>query len=265
MPSDLPICRKKFGHLRCERKSSHQRCSHTQSDPQTFRQLGWMISLQMVHSIRDRLNFSSSDSTVSSFPASPQAKHTAVWGNTGWRTTSPQTLVTGAGERTLTVSQASLVMYESEVYGCIYRSALPEQTRLLHPARSTKLFHVFAEVALAALGPHAGLTAPATCPSPPCPSQRLTARHPLCIQLTDVHTHVSKCEDTQQLSVYFISNFHKTSKVRCNTTVTDLCVVWTAENLINLLKGNRKLCLACHQVKCCQYIYEWAILSKCQT
>lgn len=44
----------------------------------TFRQLGWMISLQMVHSIRERLNFSSADSTVSSFPASPHAKHTAV-------------------------------------------------------------------------------------------------------------------------------------------------------------------------------------------
>lgn len=44
----------------------------------TFRQLGWMISLQMVHSIRERLNFSSSESTVSSFPASPHAKHTAV-------------------------------------------------------------------------------------------------------------------------------------------------------------------------------------------
>lgn len=43
-----------------------------------LRQLGWMISLQMVHSIRDRLNFSSSESTVSSFPASPHAKHTAV-------------------------------------------------------------------------------------------------------------------------------------------------------------------------------------------
>lgn len=71
--------------------------------------------------------------------------------------------------------------------GFIYRSALPEQTRLFHSARSTKLLHVFAEVALAALGPHAGLTASATCPSPPRPpSQRLTARHPLCIQLRNI-------------------------------------------------------------------------------
>lgn len=44
-----------------------------------------MISLQMVHSMRHRLNLSSGSSTVSSFPASPQAKHTAVWGSTGYR------------------------------------------------------------------------------------------------------------------------------------------------------------------------------------
>lgn len=51
----------------------------------TLRQLGWTISLQMEHSMSIRLNFSSSSSTVSSLPASPQTRHTAVWGRTGWR------------------------------------------------------------------------------------------------------------------------------------------------------------------------------------
>lgn len=49
----------------------------------TLRQRGCMISLQIVHSIRLRLNLSSSPSTVSSFPASPHARHTAVCGSTG--------------------------------------------------------------------------------------------------------------------------------------------------------------------------------------
>lgn len=63
------------------------------------------------------------------------------------------------------------------------RYALSHDAGLLHPAWSTKLLHVLAEVALAALGPHTRLTAPAPCPPPPRASQRLTARHPLCIQL----------------------------------------------------------------------------------
>lgn len=49
----------------------------------TFRQPGWTISLQIVHSMRLKLNFSSSPSTVSSFPASPHKRHTAVCGSTG--------------------------------------------------------------------------------------------------------------------------------------------------------------------------------------
>lgn len=49
----------------------------------TLRHPGCMISLQMEHSISMRLNLLSSSSTVSSFPASPHTKHTAVWGNTG--------------------------------------------------------------------------------------------------------------------------------------------------------------------------------------
>lgn len=49
----------------------------------TLRHPGCMISLQMEHSISMRLNLLSSSSTVSSFPASPHTRHTAVWGNTG--------------------------------------------------------------------------------------------------------------------------------------------------------------------------------------
>lgn len=41
--------------------------------------------MQMEHSISMRLNLPSSSSTVSSFPASPHTRHTAVWGSTGWR------------------------------------------------------------------------------------------------------------------------------------------------------------------------------------
>lgn len=48
-----------------------------------FRQPGWTISLQIVHSMRLKPNFSSSPSTVSSFPASPHKRHTAVCGSTG--------------------------------------------------------------------------------------------------------------------------------------------------------------------------------------
>lgn len=51
----------------------------------TLRHPGWMISLQMEHSMSMRLNLPSSSSTVSSFPASPHTRHTAVWGSTGWR------------------------------------------------------------------------------------------------------------------------------------------------------------------------------------
>lgn len=49
----------------------------------TLRHPGCIISLQMEHSISMRLNLLSSSSTVSSFPASPHTRHTAVWGNTG--------------------------------------------------------------------------------------------------------------------------------------------------------------------------------------
>lgn len=49
----------------------------------TLRHPGCMISLQMEHSISMRLNLLSSSSTVSSFPASPHTRHTAVWGSTG--------------------------------------------------------------------------------------------------------------------------------------------------------------------------------------
>lgn len=51
----------------------------------TLRHPGWMISLQMEHSMSMRLNLPSSSSTVSSFPASPHTRHTAVWGSTGWK------------------------------------------------------------------------------------------------------------------------------------------------------------------------------------
>ncbi len=60
---------------------------HIDFEQFTFRQLGWTISLQMEHSMSIRLNFSSSSSTVSSFPASPQMRHTAVCGRTGCRKT----------------------------------------------------------------------------------------------------------------------------------------------------------------------------------
>lgn len=80
-------------------------------------------------------------------------------------------------------------------------SALPEQTRLLHASWSSKLLHVLAEVALAALGPHTRLTAPATSPPPPRAPQRLTARHPLCIQLRRGHRgqqHIQQDTYTEQ-------------------------------------------------------------------
>lgn len=58
----------------------------------TLRHPGCMISLQMEHSISMRLNLLSSSSTVSSFPASPHTRHTAVWGNTGCLHTSERSL-----------------------------------------------------------------------------------------------------------------------------------------------------------------------------
>lgn len=60
--------------------------SQVPPEPLTLRHPGWMISLQMEHSMSMRLNLPSSSSTVSSFPASPHTRHTAVWGSTGWRT-----------------------------------------------------------------------------------------------------------------------------------------------------------------------------------
>lgn len=58
----------------------------------TLRHPGCMISLQMEHSISMRLNLLSSSSTVSSFPASPHTRHTAVWGNTGCVHTAERSL-----------------------------------------------------------------------------------------------------------------------------------------------------------------------------
>lgn len=70
-----------------ERKpgSGVEQCSPTPPSLLTLRHPGWMISLQMEHSMSMRLNLPSSSSTVSSFPASPHTRHTAVWGSTGCR------------------------------------------------------------------------------------------------------------------------------------------------------------------------------------
>ncbi len=59
----------------------------------TFKHPGWIISLQIEHSISIMLNLSSSFSTVSSFPASPHTRHTAVWGRTGCKTQKERLLV----------------------------------------------------------------------------------------------------------------------------------------------------------------------------
>lgn len=70
-----------------------------------------------------------------------------------------------------------------------HRRALPQQAGLLHAAGPSELLHVLAEVTLSALGPHAGLAAPA--PRPPAPrppTQRLTARHPRTSQLQREYT-----------------------------------------------------------------------------
>lgn len=73
------------------------------SEQFTLRQFGWTISLQMEHSISMRLNFSSSSSTVSSFPASPQMRHTAVWGRTGYK-------ITEAGQSGCCLNNISLLV-----------------------------------------------------------------------------------------------------------------------------------------------------------
>lgn len=81
-----------------------------------------------------------------------------------------------------------------------HRCALSLQAGLLHPPRSAELLHVLTEVTLSALGPHAGLAAPAPGPSAPRPAarppaQRLTARHPPTSQL---HTERERDRETGQ-------------------------------------------------------------------
>lgn len=77
---------------------------------------------------------------------------------------------------------ASLTEPVSRVVWWSHRRALSQEAGLLHAAGPSELLHVLAEVALAALRPHAGLAAPAPrppAPRPPAgpPAQRLTARH----------------------------------------------------------------------------------------
>lgn len=93
-PSAFPICGQRAGNgyrvsvkseAGCPASLPLTVCPPRLRVPQgvTFRQPGWTISLQIVHSMRLKANFSSSPSTVSSFPASPHKRHTAVCGSTG--------------------------------------------------------------------------------------------------------------------------------------------------------------------------------------
>lgn len=60
-----------------------------------------------------------------------------------------------------------IYMRKKKIAQQTHSNALPHDARLLHPARPTKLLHVFAEVALSALGPQARLALPAARPPPP--------------------------------------------------------------------------------------------------
>lgn len=92
-----------------ERKpgSGVEQCSPTPPSLFTLRHPGWMISLQMEHSMSMRLNLPSSSSTVSSFPASPHTRHTAVWGSTGCRVGRTQVGMAGTPRGTDQINELS--------------------------------------------------------------------------------------------------------------------------------------------------------------
>lgn len=119
----------------------------------TFRHAGWMISLQMEHSMSIMLNFSSSFSIVSSFPASPHTEHTAVCGRMGYRTHTKH----------------RWAFTDNLIWGWTqtYRYALSHDAGLLHTTWSSKLLHILAEVALPTLFARTGLALPAARPSAP--------------------------------------------------------------------------------------------------
>lgn len=58
------------------------------------------------------------------------------------------------------------VLQRREAPGATHRDALPHDAALLHPPGAPELLHVLAEVALAALGPQAGLALAASRPAP---------------------------------------------------------------------------------------------------
>lgn len=124
----------------------------------TLRQLGWTISLQMEHSMSMKLNLSSSSSSVSSFPASLQTTHTAVWGRTGCMDRNRHSCIPCA------FIVCKLYRRHSKSVLLTHRNALPHNAGLLHAPWPTELLHILTEVTFSTLGSQARFALPAACP-----------------------------------------------------------------------------------------------------